>query len=82
MVRKLISLVKYDSENSIKYSKSDSKSNKSKNEIYDLEYKLKSAVNIIGHLCRCVRLLNTSNVKLTDVDDCLKTAEEFIKNNQ
>jgi hypothetical protein len=29
-----------------------------------------------------VRLLNTSNVKLTDVDDCLKTAEEFIKNNQ
>lgn len=82
MARKSKNLAKYDSENSVKYSKSDSKPINLENEIYDLEFKIKSAVNIIGHLCRCVRLLNTTNVKLTDVDDCLKAAEEFIKNNQ
>ena len=82
MARKSNSLAKYDSENSVKYSKPDSKSRNLENEICDLEYKLKDIVNIIEQLCECVRALNTSNVRLTDVDEFLKKAEEFVKNNK
>lgn len=82
MARKSKNLAKYDSENSVKYSKSDSKSSNLENEICDLEYKLKDVVCIIEQLCECVRALNTSNVRLTDVDEFLKKAEEFVKNNK
>lgn len=82
MARKSKNLAKYDSENSMKYSKSDSKSKNLENEIFDLECKLKDVVNIIEQLCECVRALNTQHVKLTDVDEFLKKAEEFVRNNK
>ena len=82
MAKKSNSLAKYDSENSVKYSKPDSKSRNLENEICDLECKLKDVVNVIEQLCECVRALNTSNVRLTDVDEFLKKAEEFVKNNK
>ena len=48
MARKSKNLAKYDSENSVKYSKSDSKSSNLENEICDSDTRIKNLYQIDG----------------------------------